>query len=474
MNLVQAGTGQAVTWNGSSLTVDFRADGGVPLQTVAGLNMTRYDYDDLSGAWRSMGIEEAWAAWDAYYAGVEPDEDVDVAAGKLAILELYYLALYRGLDRIVEYADTSVYDPSTVTSDDELNDLVARIGTPSKLYNKFVINEVALSLYVKPRQMQRYFGILKNTNSATKTVDDLGALDFVSYLKRSAVELRTAESRWQALAGSFSVFTMLAAMTGGILFTIGYATDNNALKLAGAVFLGFALAVISVIGPAFAVATYVSELAAAAGISRSAALLEVGGSTSELLGMSKFANIVGLIIQIGVVWGVFMYQALSGGIEVGTMAFNAALAAAIASTIVILIMFVLSLTVFGFILTAVLGFVDLLNLLLCEAGVSGACFSLVGSVTSALASLIYSSGVTINFDHKDSSGEGDLVRLGSLGTHLYSPDNGFVDGNSIRYYRPGDDNPLPETVGQRRHWLLRQLLQRGQSAILHVQVLAAG
>ena len=53
MNLSQVGTGQAVTWNGRTLTVDFRADGGVPLQTIAGLNMAKYKYDDVAGQWNS-------------------------------------------------------------------------------------------------------------------------------------------------------------------------------------------------------------------------------------------------------------------------------------------------------------------------------------------------------------------------------------------------------------------------------------
>ena len=305
-----------------------------------------------------------------------------------------------------------------------------------KLANLLIINQLVLTYYVSPRELQTYFGILKNTDSATKTLDDIGTVNALEVIKRKLGQITNGQGFGPRFVGVGVAVTLVAGIAGLTLFAVGAATDNNPLKLAGAIFLGFALAVGTIAGPLLSAKNFVFEIAAASQISKTAALTEVLGSSSEVIGMTKTAAIVGLVISVGIPWGIFMYQALSGGVKVGTMAFNAALATAIASTIVTLIMFALSLTVVGFILTAVLGFVDLLNTLLCEAGISGACFSLVGSVTSALASLIYSSGVTINFDHKDSNGEGDLVRLGSLGMRLRTSGDGFVDGNSISYYAP--------------------------------------
>ena len=141
----------------------------------------------------------------------------------------------------------------------------------------------------------------------------------------------------------------------------------------------------TIVAPLLTLKTYIQEVAVATQVSQGTAAGKVLGSSSEIVGMSKAAAIVGLVISVGIPWGIFMYQALSGDVKVGTIAFNTALAYAIATTIVAIVMFALSLTVVGFIFTAVLGFVDLLLLGLCEAGVSGACFSLVGSVTGALA-----------------------------------------------------------------------------------------
>ena len=166
------------------------------------------------------------------------------------------------------------------------------------------------------------------------------------------------------------------------------------------------------------------------------ALGKVLGASSEIVGLTKVAAIVGLVIGIAIPWGIFMYQALSGDVKVGTVAFNTALAFAIASTIVAIVMFALSLTVIGFIVTAVLGFVDLLLMGLCEAGVSGACLSLVGALTGALAKFIYSSGSAIDFDHVDANGSQDLVRMGAFALNLANPNNGFMHGNQVSLPRP--------------------------------------
>ena len=160
------------------------------------------------------------------------------------------------------------------------------------------------------------------------------------------------------------------------------------------------------------------------------------GASSEIVGLTKVAAIVGLVIGIAIPWGIFMYQALSGDVKVGTIAFNTALAFVIASTIVAIVMFALSLTVVGFIVTAVLGSVDLLLMGLCEAGISGACLSLVGALTGALAKFIYSSGSAIDFDHVDANGSQDLVRMGAFAVNLANPNNGFMHGNQVSFAAP--------------------------------------
>ena len=174
LNLAQVGAGQAAQWSGNTLTFDFRADNGAPLQTVAGLNMTKYRYNSAAAKWETMPIEDAWAAWDQTYAGAEPGEDVNVAAGKLAILQLYYLSLSRGWARPVQFADTLVNDPSRATSDQDLQAMASLPLGIGRGANLLVINQPGLTYYVTPRDVQSYIGILNNTNSANKKPDDRG------------------------------------------------------------------------------------------------------------------------------------------------------------------------------------------------------------------------------------------------------------------------------------------------------------
>ncbi|MBE2233503.1 MAG: DUF11 domain-containing protein, partial [Anaerolinea sp.] len=436
LNLSQVGSGQAAVWNGSSLTLDFRADNGAPLQVVAGLNMAKYRYDSLADKWETLAMEDAWALWDQLYAGIEPGEDTNVAAGKLAILQLYYLSLSRGWARPVQFADTMVNDPTRVHSD---QDLAATASLPigvGRLANVLIINQLVLTHYVSPREVQSYLGVLKNTDSATKTLDDLGTVNLLQNLRRKLSLITNGQSAFQTFVGVTAAATIVSGIVGLTLFSIGSALDNNALKLAGAIFLGLAAAVATIAAPLMTLRTYIQEVAVATQVSQGAAAGKVLGASSEIVGLTKVAAIVGLVIGVAIPWGIFIYQALSGDVAVGTVAFNTVMSFAIASTIVAILMFALSLTAVGFILTAVLGFVDLLMMGLCQAGVPGACFSIIGAVTGALARLIYSSGTAIDFDHKDANGHQDLVKLGALALNLSSPSAGFVHGNRVSFAAP--------------------------------------
>ncbi len=63
-------------------------------------------------------------------------------------------------------------------------------------------------------------------------------------------------------------------------------------------------------------------------------------------------------------------------------------------------------------------FIDLFLQLLCRAGAAGTCFTIIDSVTEALAKVIYGSGSTMDFDHKDSTGESDLIEIADLDSTL--------------------------------------------------------
>src|SRR5206468_2950137 len=95
--------------------------------------------------------------------------------------------------------------------------------------------------------------------------------------------------------------------------------------------------------------------------------------------------------------------------------------------------FVLSLSVVGFILVGIIGFIDGLLSLLCLAGVGGSCFTLVGTLLNTIVRGFYSGDTTIDFNHKDDNGEADLVKIDSFEQTLAHPELGYQAGNFVNF-----------------------------------------
>lgn len=79
------------------------------------------------------------------------------------------------------------------------------------------------------------------------------------------------------------------------------------------------------------------------------------------------------MIGIGVTWAFFFAAWGKGGLSTDSVAFNSLLAGAIASTLVIVLTFFISLSVVGAIVLAIFGIFDLFALIACKAGAKAAC-----------------------------------------------------------------------------------------------------
>ncbi|QLQ05244.1 MAG: hypothetical protein HZY76_03450 [Anaerolineae bacterium] len=108
--------------------------------------MARYRYNSVTARWDTLSIEDAWAAWDQQYAGAA-GEDANVAAGKLAILQLYYLSLSRGWARPVQFGGVMVNDPSRATSDEDLRSMASTPVGLGRLANLLIVNQLVLTYY---------------------------------------------------------------------------------------------------------------------------------------------------------------------------------------------------------------------------------------------------------------------------------------------------------------------------------------
>ncbi|KPV48488.1 hypothetical protein SE17_37795, partial [Kouleothrix aurantiaca] len=101
---------------------------------------------------------------------------------------------------------------------------------------------------------------------------------------------------------------------------------------------------------------------------------------------------------------------------------------------------VLTFTVVGLIIVAVIAVIDIILTIICESGadalkqvpgMGGGCFTLGGAATKIIAKVLYSFDSMVDLEHKSADGTSDLVLAGQFITNLHDPLQGYVTGNSI-------------------------------------------
>ena len=168
-------------------------------------------------------------------------------------------------------------------------------------------------------------------------------------------------------------------------------------------------------------------------ISKTAAWATILTKDPEIVGVSKASRVAGLLLDLGLTWGFALYDIIHGKLEPGSPAFNTVIAGAIAGTIVAILLFAIGSSVIGTIIVALLAVVDIFLLLLCKSGVSGTCWGIVSTVTNAIAKFIYDSDSTIDFGHKEGSGNSDLIKLNNFSMSFQDPNQGPRVGNPLVY-----------------------------------------
>jgi hypothetical protein len=145
-------------------------------------------------------------------------------------------------------------------------------------------------------------------------------------------------------------------------------------------------------------------------------------------GLAK-ASAVGAVIGIGVTWALFFAAWGKGGLSTDSVEFNSLLAGAIASTLTAVVFFLLSLSVVGTVLLAVVAIFDLIALIICKAGVKLACsLGLMEAMTKLITDWIYTGGVMI-----DTKADPAITNIDDARMRLTQPERGLVVGNSVRF-----------------------------------------
>jgi hypothetical protein len=430
-------TNSGVQQNGALLTINLTpGSGALPVQTGVGLKLNLFCAPNASAPqWQSCDFNTLWdELFDRYATKLTlPGDGPLDAASRMGILRLYALALVQGLNAIVQQG-AIIALPTTAAPDDSaiagsiqatLNDLSGVVLSFINDLGGFIgakVLDVSFTAAFgeaasKPAQL---FVKLLSKTTISKLFEKVGKGVLITALVGALVV--TATIIGLAIAQSLtSVDTqLLTSIQLGV--TIIRATILGLLNL-----YSFVSSMVTIVNLVKFLGVSVNTVGS------------VLSASSNIIGTSTLLGAIGAVVQVGIVWGFFLYNMISSQTTIFSPSFNAALAQAIAATILIITLAVLSATVIGAVILSVIAFIDTILTAICELGVkelttvpgmNGACFTLNGVATQVLTKLLYS------FDSMIDSERADMVVTGGVDTALGTPEQGYVSGNPIQVTLP--------------------------------------
>lgn len=409
--------GDAASWAGSQLTLRF--SGSRPVEAVAGLSWALYR--NTGGVWEALPRELYPEEVARRYATAQQIESGDYFGGLLAI-EAYYLGLAQGVANTVQAGNAPVIPSAQSRADADIRAALAIIyPAPSGQGVEFTANYVLAVFF--PDLPEAAIGDIAAARFDGKSPRIFRSPEFKQFMARANATLNTANRLGRASAVAGAIGFAAASLNLGVIVArqaVGGPARNvlNLISLS----LNFAVNIINAVTNSLSIAQSIALKTLQLG-SRLAATRAVLGA-SNLTRANVGGAAIGLIVAIGVVWGVFIVTVTSNNIQTGTPAFNTLLASAIAATLVAVLFFVLALSNVGLIIVALIGIFDGLLQLLCGVGVSGACFGVAAWLTEQIAKLIYGYSAA-------STVEVQNTQFGPLNAALQTPTLGLRAGNVL-------------------------------------------
>ncbi len=416
LNLDQTNGGSPLfNWNGRGLTLDLPQSGSneVEVETIASLKWSPYRYDPVDG-WTEANMASFWNDMTENLGDSFEDlSDPEEAETYHTMTQLMYMAVFGGINNVVQIGDKLMEAKYALPDAPIAFGLGSGIGkvliTGMKLYVRY---SKALALAAQQARFALEFRPLVN-NVPKQLVLAKFWQQQVSFYRSGLV----------AAAVFMLIVVTIVVLATALIFNYVVQDTNVPWNVIAAVSAGVLLAIITVINPIITTVRIAKTAAAIGGAitSFSRELSNTLAASSKTIGASKALSVFGLILTIGVAIGVFIWALTSdNGVTPGdNPAFYTLLATTIASIIVAILLFVLSLTVVGAILVGIIVLVDTILLLL------GVDFSITGFFTDVLATIIYRYNISI-----------PSVDTGALGAELSDPDQGYVAGSEIRYSLP--------------------------------------
>ena len=368
----------------------------------------------------------------------QPGDTEAMIDGRMIMMRLYYLSLWNGSNNVIRAngqrlvtitppTDLALRQELTEDLVDKTKSLAEKVAT--KIVKKYFFNtertlktigESRFSVMAKSKAFST-----ASRQGATRNLNKIpyGSSDRVFSSVKPVGKARIAAAK-TVLAVTKVVFGVLAATVW---------KDNQDVQTAHAI---TSLAS-NVIGGVKTV-TQVAAWAKIAGWSK------VLRGNASFTGATARGAAVGAIIAIAVAWGIFLGTMLDSGKSYGDPEFNAGLAAVIAMTIYIVFLAVLSATVVGLLLVALLELVDAILMVICavnkdikeDIGKDGDC-TIGGRIVTALTGYLYARDMLVEVDAEKNP---DLVQQGAPIVALRTPGLGYIASNLITFTVPVTTN----------------------------------
>lgn len=408
-----------------------------PMLLQAGLSWSAYCAEAGAGgaaSWSTCANDAYWDELERRYDGqmAQAGDTAAMIDGRMLLAQLYFLSLTQGAGRIIA-SDGLIQAPGyTPLADRDTLSLVRGVRNGSAAVISGLLDLTLLQRYAEKTATLEYLGRIKQDFSSGRSLAQR-----VSGVGRTLID-KIGFKAGMTVVG-VAVVAVVAALAVGVYFLMKYYLAGAiGAKIAVSVLVIGISALLSVILPIITVIQYVSALQTA-GVGTGLALRTVLGASSMLVGTSQMASVVGAIVATLVIWGFFVYAMVTSKTTPFSQEFNRAFAEAIAATIYVIILAVLSATVVGLILVGLIALIDGILIAVCELGVEdlrkvpgldGACFSLGTAATKAIAKLLYSFDVMVDVERSD------LIVTGSPDLRLADQRRGFVAGNLLSVQLP--------------------------------------
>lgn len=421
----------------NSITIEM--EDAVP-ETLAAIRWRPYAY--VSGAWMNQPLDtyldnlgQSLRYSDAFFDPDTAGNDESGVELRLNLLRSSYLSLAQGVSSVVQSGDTPLTHEGPVGVDDwDLMQEQLAVGKQFTGYSRYVVKAAyILREWYDNRQTEQMM-----TRLGYQAVGDSGglkqALDklFIEVKEQWDMLEMAVQIRWESMSVAARAGALVGA--GVVLAGIGvglyflFSSDRDTANK-----IQIITSSLMVVMSAVSAVTLVSKVLKT-GEQVSSLMERLESASEEITSEAKTGAVVGAIVAVVVTVGFFIYSMVSGGVTVGSLQFDAALADTIATSVALVIMIAIAfIPVVGQIIALVLGLIDAIISLVCaivgaNAQSSPVCAGITGWLAKGIAWAIYGQHVMIDLD------DDNRLKIFNFGTTFGADSNGFAQGSQISYH----------------------------------------